>query len=148
MTLQIKPMGATLAPLRWAIVNPIKARLKEQGINSPFEQLIILKVIRDHNNSLVQQDIAEMMGKDKSVILRMVDGLQKDGLIHRVVDSNDRRRNILELSEAGNCLVDRFMEIEKQVSIDLMEGVTANELSAFYKVIDQIKANSGKLVLA
>jgi MarR family transcriptional regulator, transcriptional regulator for hemolysin len=145
MTLQIKPMGATLAPLRWAIVNPIKARLKLHGITYPFEQLIILKVIKDHNSSLVQQEIAEMMGKDKSVILRMVDAMQKESLIHRVVDINDRRRNILALTDKGNLLIGRFIEIEKQVSVDLMDGVTEDELNSFYKVIEQIKTNSVKL---
>jgi MarR family transcriptional regulator for hemolysin len=146
MTRQIKPIGATLAPLRWAIVNPIKARLRQHGIVYPLEQLIILKVIRDHNSSLVQQEIAEMMGKDKSVILRMVDALESEGFIHRVVDTNDRRRNILALTETGNELIERFMEIEEQVSIDLMEGLTEDELNTFYKVIEQIKTNSAKLV--
>lgn len=145
MALEIKPIGAVLAPLRWAIVNPIKARLKQQGITIPFEHLIILKIIRDHNSCLVQQDIAEMMGKDKSVILRMVDALEKEGYIHRVVDSNDRRRNILALSQDGNLLTDRFVEVEKQVTIDLLESVTESELAAFYKVIELMKTNSVKL---
>lgn len=139
-------MGATLAPLRWAIINPIKARLKLHGIAYPFEQLIILKVIKDHNSSLVQQEIAEMMGKDKSVILRMVDAMQKEGFIHRIVDINDRRRNILDLTDKGKQLVERFIDIEKQVSIDLMDGVTEVELNNFYKVIEQIKTNSVKLL--
>ena len=146
MTRQIKPIGATLAPLRWAIVNPIKARLRQHGIVYPFEQLIVLKVIRDHHGPLVQQDIAEMMGKDKSVILRMVDALESEGFIHRVVDENDRRRNIIALTDTGNELIGRFNEIEKQVSVDLMEGITMDELDTFYKVIEQIKTNSGKLI--
>ena len=144
MTIQIKPIGATLAPLRWAIVNPIKARLRQHGIAYPFEQLILLKLIRDHNSPLVQQDIAEKMGKDKSVILRMVDSLEKEGFIHRVVDANDRRRNFLALTVTANQLVERFVEIEVQVTIDLVDGITEDELNTFYKVIEQIKTNSGK----
>lgn len=146
MTRQVKPIGITLAPLRGAIMNPIKARLRQKGIVYPFEQLIILKAIQDHNSSLVQQEIAEMMGKDKSVILRMVDALENEGFICRVVDANDRRRNILTLTDAGSELVNRFMEIETQVTIDLMEGLSADDLSTFYKVIEQIKINSVKLV--
>lgn len=146
MTRQIQPIGATLAPLRWAIMNPIKTRLKQQGIAYPLEQLIILKVIREHDNSLVQQEIAEMMGKDKSVILRMVNALENENFICRVVDANDRRRNILKLTETGRELMIRFVEIETQVTIDLMEGLTENELSTFDKVIEQIKTNSGKLI--
>lgn len=146
MTRQIQPIGATLAPLRWAIMNPIKARLKQQGIAYPFEQLIILKVITNHNNSLVQQEIAEMMGKDKSVIQRMVNALENENFICRVVDTNDRRRNILKLTENGRELMERFIEIETQVTIDLMEGLTEDELSTFEKVIEQIKTDSSKLV--
>lgn len=146
MTQKITPIGVTLGPLRWAIVNPIKARLRKHGISYPFEQLILLKVLGDHNSPLVQQDIAEMLGKDKSVILRMVDSLEKEGFIHRVVDANDGRRNFLALTAAGNQLIDRFLEIEIQVTTDLVEGITEDELKTFYKVIEQIKTNSLKLV--
>jgi MarR family transcriptional regulator, transcriptional regulator for hemolysin len=145
MTRQIKPMGSSLAPLIRAMVNPIKARLKQKGITIPFEQLIVLKVTMEHNSSLVQQDIAEIMGKDKSVILRMVDALENEGYINRVVDVNDRRRNILSLSEKGNQLIEQYSLIEKQVLIDLMDDIPENELNTFYKVIEQIKANSGKI---
>jgi hypothetical protein len=42
--------------------------------------------------------------------------------------------------------MERFIEIETQVTIDLMEGLTEDELSTFEKVIEQIKTNSSKLV--
>jgi MarR family transcriptional regulator for hemolysin len=146
MTLEMKPIGATLAPLRWAIVNPIKARLRQNGIAYPFEQLILLKLIREHNSPLVQQDIAERMGKDKSVILRMVDSLEKEGFIHRVVDANDRRRNFLALTESGNQLIEKIVKIEIEVTVDLVDGIPEAELTTFYNVIEQIKANSVKLI--
>ena len=76
----------------------------------------------------------------------MVNALENEGFICRVVDTNDRRRNILTLTVAGSELIERFMEVEMQVSVDLMDGLTEAELNTFYKVIEQIKTNSVKLV--
>ncbi|MFT3739002.1 MAG: hypothetical protein QM786_09605 [Breznakibacter sp.] len=145
MKTHIKPLGPTLGPLRWAISNPIKARLKQKGINLPFDQLIVLKMLRLATCEVVQQDVAEQLGKDKSVIMRMVDALEKDDFLKRIVDCNDRRRNQLTLTELGNKLMDQYDEIEMEISMELLEGLSDSDIDTFYKVIDHMKVQGEKL---
>ena len=106
-----------------------------------LEQLYILTVVRDSEEVVVQQDLAETLGKDKSFILRIVDSLENDGLIRRIVDSNDRRRNILEVTYLGNQLVNRFYEIEWKVTEVFFKGISEEEIDAYYSVIAKIRAN-------
>ena len=105
MASNIKPLGLTLGPLLNMIGKAMRVLLKEKGISYSLEQLYILTVVRDSEEVVVQQDLAETLGKDKSFILRIVDSLENDGLIRRIVDSNDRRRNILEVTYLGNARV-------------------------------------------
>lgn len=145
MNPHIKPLGPALAPLRWAITNPIKARLKEIGIHMPFEQLIILKMLRHSTCVASQQDMAEKLGKDKSVIMRMVDALEKEELLYRVADPNDRRRNQLKISEKGGELLNRFEIVEMEVTHELMKGLSNDDMDAFYKVLEHIKIQGEKI---
>lgn len=98
-------LGYTLGPMFSAFTRPLKIRIKQEGIPYALEHLVLLKTINETKDSVAQQDIAEKMCKDKSVIFRIVDILEKDGLLRRQVDPCDRRRNILEVTDAGNLLI-------------------------------------------
>jgi MarR family transcriptional regulator for hemolysin len=141
----IKSLGETLGPLRGIIAKQIKINLKNEGIVYTLEQLMILKIIGYYNKTLVQQDIAEILSKDKSVVLRMVGVLEKENLLKRVVDPNDKRRNLLGVTEQGEQMIERFNNIGMKVSKELMKNLSEKEIDTFYKVIDQIKTNSESL---
>lgn len=140
--MNIQPLGIALGSMKRIIARPIKARLKENGINYPLEHLIILRIVKYCKHSMVQQDIAELLGKNKSVILRMVDALEKDGFICRIIDPNDRRRNILEVTEKGNKLIEQVYDIEMKVTEELLKGLSDNDIDSFYNVLAQIRINS------
>jgi DNA-binding MarR family transcriptional regulator len=144
MIVTIRPLGATLAPLRGIIPNALKTKLKQEDITIPFEQLIVLKIAKKFQGKAVQQDIATKLGKDKSVVLRMVDALEKEGLLKRLVDSCDRRRNLLEVTPSGDQLLGRLDQVEISMSKELMEGLDENDIAGFYKVIDHIVSNADK----
>ena len=61
-------------------------------------------------------------------------GKGKDDLLRRVADPNDRRRNVLELTDKGFSLTNRVFEIEDQVSKELLQGITKEDLEGFFNV--------------
>lgn len=141
MASNIKPLGMTLGPLLSLLGKAMRSILKQEGIPYSLEQLIILTVVRDSKEAVVQQDLAEKLGKDKSFILRVVDSLEKAGMIRRIVDFNDRRRNILEVTYLGNQLVNRFYDIELRVTEVFFKGITDQEIEAYHNVLAKIRAN-------
>lgn len=141
MASNIKPLGMSLGPLLNLLGKAMRAILKQEGIPYSLEQLFVLSVVRDSKEAVVQQDLAEQLGKDKSFILRVVDSLEKAGMIRRIVDSNDRRRNILEVTYLGNQLVNRFYEIELKVTEVFFKGISEEEIEAYHYVIGKIRAN-------
>jgi MarR family transcriptional regulator for hemolysin len=145
MATNIKPLGLTIGPMLSAVMRPIKAILKQEGIPYSIEHLVLLKITRECKDTVVQQDLAEKMGKDKSMILRIVDILENDGLLRRIVDPNDRRRNILEVTYLGNQFINRFQEIELMISTELLKNLTDEEIESFFSVVEKIKTNAEKL---
>lgn len=132
----------TLGPMLNMFGKSMRTIFKQEGITYTLEQMFILRVVRDCKETVVQQDLAEQFGKDKSSILRIVDSLEKEALIRRIVDPNDRRRNILEITYLGNQLTNRFYEIEMRVSEVLLRNIDEADLTAFYDVIAKIRSNA------
>jgi DNA-binding MarR family transcriptional regulator len=63
-------------------------------------QLGVLVVI-EHNPEMMQQDLCEAIGVDKSTFTSTLDGLADRKLIRRVRSREDRRRNSLRLTAKG-----------------------------------------------
>ena len=119
---------------------------KRSGENSDVkltgEQFGILHVINMKNEMCVQQDLANMMGKDKSAILRLIDSLENKKLVIRVVDSTDRRKNCLHVTDLGKEIIQQYIDMEAQISQDLTAGISEEEMDTFYRVIAAIRKNA------
>src|SRR5277367_4396252 len=71
-----------------------------------FEQMGVLYFIsRNKDKEMIQQDIAEVMDKTKSAILRSIDILEKKRFVRRLSMPGDRRKNVIELTESGKSIV-------------------------------------------
>ena len=71
----------------------------EEEIRITAEQFHLLNAINSKKEEVIQKDMAEIMGKDKSAILRLIDSLEEKELVRRVVDKNDRRKNYLMVTK-------------------------------------------------
>lgn len=110
-----------------------------------IEQFRLLKVISLEPDEVIQKDIAEILGKDKSAILRMVDCLESRELLRRVVDINDRRKNRIMVSKKGERAIEQFVKVELQLTNELMDGLDDADIEAFLRVIEHIQAKAQQL---
>lgn len=137
-----KPFGLLVIKMMKTIICNLKKRLPAAELNYSLDQLILLKAVQNEDEAVVQQDMAEKMGKDKSYILRIINAIEEDDLIKRVVNPDDRRKNILVITEKGLLLLDRFLKIENELLKDLQQGISPDEMDIFYKVIAKIQHNA------
>ena len=62
-------------------------KLQENGINITPEQFLVLDILWKEQ-SLSQQNIADIIQKDKNSVTKIIDSLEKKNLVRRVVDKN------------------------------------------------------------
>lgn len=132
----------TMYAVEQALKN-IKLRLnqylaaREPGITS--EQFAVLDTICAGNN-ICQQDIAKLLGKDKSNIKRIVGILENNGYIAKSAGrKNNRTVNYLAITPAGQTVVDRNIEPIKQYMAELFSCVSDEEAAALRSVADKMK---------
>jgi MarR family transcriptional regulator for hemolysin len=109
------------------------------------EQFSLLFAITTKEEDVIQKDMAEMMGKDKSVILRLIDSLEKKELVRRVADLKDRRKNYLMVTKSGHRVIDQYMKVISDMMEELQQGLTQAEIDSFHKVVGHLKTKAGLL---
>ena len=106
-------------------------------VEMTVEEYILLNMIRAKTDQILQ-NIAIATGKNKSVILRMIDSLEQKGLVKRTVNPDDRRENLLSITDKGNRVVLQYQQIEKHLSQELIEGLPPEKVAVFFEVLEQI----------
>lgn len=114
--------------------------LQENGINMTPEQFLVMDILWDEQ-SISQQKIADIIKKDKNSVTKFIDSLEKNKLVTRTVDKNDRRINKIELTEEGVALEEKTTEIAIKFMNDTIKGIDERDLDTFSKVLQQMNAN-------
>jgi DNA-binding MarR family transcriptional regulator len=80
-------------------------RLRAESALEPLglrpRHLVALTVLRDHG-SPTQQALGEALRTDRTNLIGLLNELETDGLVLRRRSSEDRRRHIVELTDAGS----------------------------------------------
>src|SRR5690606_26373886 len=110
-----------------AIARRLQKNFKQHGIDITIEQWSVLYHLWKRDG-LSQQELCNATFRDKPSITRLVDNLEKLKLVKRVASVEDRRINMICLSEAAASLRDQTMEMANQTLNEALGGVSAEEI--------------------
>ena len=86
-------------------------------------------LLLDGQDPQSQQQAAGRLGVDRTTMVGLLDGLEAKGLVARRADVEDRRRNVLELTEDGQKALARAVrasdEAERQLLAELDDDESA-----------------------
>ena len=116
-----------------------KRYVKDLNFDVPVESFGVLFVVHYYNTDVIQQDIAEIVKKDKSAILRQIDYLEKKNLVQRIVDQNDRRRNIIKITDEGVKFINKInIKLDEFFSL-LSQELSPSEIEIFNNILDKLR---------
>ena len=115
-------------------------KLQENGINITPEQFLVLDILWEIQ-SLSQQNIADIIQKDKNSVTKIIDSLEKKQMARRVMDQKDRRVNKIELTEKALALEEKVTKVAIDFMNDAIKGIDKQDLDNFVNVMRQIKEN-------
>ena len=72
---------------------------------------------------------------------RLIDRLERDGLIQRERNNTDRRVICITLTDKGDKLISDLLPIGIKFNDDLLAGIDENELVIYEKVLNKMIAN-------
>lgn len=88
-----------------------------------------------------QRQLAEKMGIKDSTVVRLVDRMEKDGLVAREKELSDRRVTNIVLTEKGKILREKLLPEGEKMSRIFSQNISDEEMEIFKKVLKQMVEN-------
>ena len=92
-----------------------------------------------------QLELSKRVGMASASAVPALDNMEKRGLLKRRRDPKDRRKYYVELSDQGRCLVDKLLPRIGDMIVESLDGVSADEIRAFWKVSHRIAKNLAEM---
>lgn len=111
-----------------------------EGIEITTEQWSVLACLWQ-KDKVTQQALCTLTAKDKPSMTRLIDKLEKANLVSRVSDHNDRRINLIHLTQEGVALQQKASEIVNRISTKTLNNISEQELNTLRVVLKKIMGN-------
>lgn len=112
----------------------------EHGLEITPEQWIVLARLWQRDGRTVSE-LSESTLRDKPTMSRILDSMEKSGLVMRTVDDQDARTRIVELTRAGKALRKKLVPIAKSIVARLEAGVPEEDLLTTRRTLRRLFEN-------
>ncbi len=111
---------------------------------APFDiharDLAVLLVI-DSFQPASQQQVAQRLGVDRTTMVAIIDALEAKGIIARHPDTEDRRRNVIELTPAGQDILGQATAASDAAEAKLLAPLNPEESEQLRDLLARIIAH-------
>jgi len=106
----------------------------------------VLSLIYYHDGQLSQKALAEILGKDKSAMVSIINLLTAKGFVYRENNPNDRREQLLKVTEKAKLAVPHILDSFKNINADITRGISDDDMKIFERVLLQMQNNIKPLI--
>ena len=123
-----------------AIARRMQKNFRTAGLEITIEQWSILYHLwkEDGQN---QQQLCDKTFRDKPSITRLLDNLEKQGLVVRKASESDKRVNYIFLSSTAKNLQNDTIEIANQTMDEAVVGISKDEIETVKNVLQKVYDN-------
>ena len=123
-----------------ALARRLQKNFKQNGIDITIEQWSVLYHLWKED-AISQQELCIRSFRDKPSITRLVDNLEKLKLVKRAANKNDRRMNLITLTDAGKNLQEQTMNMASQTLNEALDGVSNKDIEMCKAVLQKVYDN-------
>ncbi len=122
------------------IRNALQKQLTEAGFDLTVDQWVLI----DHifrKQGISQNELAEMTFKDPPTVTRIIDLLEKKGLVERGPAAGDRRKFNLYLTKNGEAIYNQAFPIVAEIRRKGWGSLSDSDYQHFVRIMDSIYQN-------
>ena len=117
-----------------------QARLHEAGVDITVDQWLVVKTIHE-SPDITLQKVGVAVFKDFASITRIVQLLERNGLLRRKPHPTDGRRSKLVLTKRGEAVIRTVEPIAQAYRRRALEGIDAEEVARLRGLLKRIVEN-------
>lgn len=134
-------LGFLISAVRNAIWSGIERELQPLDITAA--QFVVFNTIAKGSGCTIGE-LCRVLGYDSGAMTRLLDRIEKKGLVRRVANPDDRRSYLVELTEQSAALVPKARRQVQDVFGDLLQGFAESEAVALKAALEKILENAAR----
>lgn len=115
--------------------------LFDLGLNNITREQFRILFVLSLTDGLYQTQIANILGKDRPNITRMIDILETNGYIRREKDENNRRILKVFLTDKGKKEIEMVQPLKKRMNETQYKGMSDEEILTFVDLLKKVRKN-------
>jgi DNA-binding MarR family transcriptional regulator len=123
-----------------AVARKLQKSFRNAGVDITIEQWTVLYHLWKED-CLSQQELCNRTYRDKPSITRLIDNLERQKLLKRASHKNDRRINLVCLTDAGRALQNTTLELANQTMDEALQGVKREDIEIVKNVLQKVYDN-------
>jgi DNA-binding MarR family transcriptional regulator len=116
------------------LAKQVHRRSHEELLGMDLRLLMALSYVRDHDGA-PQQELAEVLCMDANNVVLLLNQLEDEGHIARRRDPHDRRRHLVELTDAGRVAMTRAEQAQETIEDDVLQALDAGERATLWQLL-------------
>lgn len=123
-----------------ALFNKTRQELLKEGYDVTVEQARILAHLW-YKNGQTQNELANCTDRDKTTIARVLNNMEKNNLIIRIADFNDKRINRIYLTNKGKDMQAKMLDIRQRILDKAFALCTEQETEMLVLILKKVLDN-------
>ncbi|MGI8950495.1 MAG: MarR family winged helix-turn-helix transcriptional regulator [Chitinophagaceae bacterium] len=123
-----------------AVARRLQKNFRTAGLEITIEQWSILYHLWKED-CLSQQELSKRTFRDKPSITRLIDNLEKQKLVKRIASKDDRRKNLICITDAAKNLQKITVGIANETMNEALNGVDKVEIETVKNVLQKVYDN-------
>ncbi|MCP4137920.1 MAG: MarR family transcriptional regulator [bacterium] len=115
--------------------NYLKNEFSAAGVKISPAQMGILFLLKLQNGQTMTE-LSRKLGIDNSTITGFIDRMVKAGFVTREQNPNDRRQNLITITEEGITEINKAKIVSNRVNEKVKEGFSPEEINIFKNVLN------------
>src|SRR5215472_16344869 len=129
--------GFRVARIARRLRQAVDAELRVLGLTEATWRPVVY--VRRLGDGVRQKELATALSIEGPSLVRILDNLERRGLIERRADESDRRARGIHLTRAGRELARRAAKVGGEIQMRLLANVPPQELEACLRVLGSIE---------
>jgi MarR family transcriptional regulator, transcriptional regulator for hemolysin len=101
----------------------------------------LVNLTRHDGEGTMQVELARLLGVGKVALGKMIDRMEKSGLVSRVPDLEDRRSKRIRLTRKGQAVIERMERIALRLSAGIMKDIPEDKQEELREMLVVMKRN-------
>ena len=140
-----KQLGVFLNFVHIRFKQSVNDAFVEGGYDITAEQFLLMDTLWTEG-TISQQQIADIMLKDKNSVVKLIDSLEDKKLVKRVNSPKDRRQNLIRVTGKASKMKDGMTIIALSAVEKITEGIDDDDIQTFISVLDRMAQNMDKKI--